>query len=84
MTATDCYICGGRRYLDERGAPSCEACRPLLAAHVVSMRTDRNTGDALAVCPCGWSMARPWSIDGRRQLDADVVEHWRSAMQVTP
>lgn len=84
MTATNCTICGGRRFLDEHGAPSCEACQTLLAAHVVSMRTDRNTGDALAVCPCGWSSARPWTKEGRLQCNADVVDHWRSLLPVTP
>lgn len=84
MSCTDCIICDGPRYLDQQDMPSCGACGPVLAAHVVSMRTDPNTGDALAVCPCGWSSRHPWSQQGRQEREAAVFEHWRSVRQVQP
>lgn len=76
MSITDCLVCGGRRFLDERGMPACEPCAPMFAAHVVSMRTA--PGEALAVCPCGWSSRHPWSQEGRLGREAAVVAHWRA------
>ncbi|MER9912669.1 hypothetical protein NKJ71_18770 [Mesorhizobium sp. M0050] len=82
MSCTDCIICSGRRFLDEHDMPSCEACAPMFAAHVVSMRTDEKTGGWSAVCPCGWSTGHPRTSQGREQREADVIQHWRSIRQV--
>lgn len=78
MSLPDCVVCDGRRFNDERGIPFCERCEPLFAAHVVSMQTDQKTGEALAVCPCGWTSRNPWSKQGREARDETVVQHWRS------
>lgn len=76
MSCTDCIICGGPRRLNEHGVPSCGACEPLLAVHLVSMRTDG--GDATAVCKCGWSTRHPWTKDGRWAREGDVIAHYRA------
>lgn len=81
MSLTDCKICGGRRFHDRHDIPSCEACEPMLAAHLISMRTDG--GDAVAVCPCGWSTRHAWTRDGRSGREAAVIEHLRSAREAS-
>ncbi len=79
MSLTDCIVCGGRRYLDQRGMPTCEPCGPMFAAHEVSMRTA--PGEWLAVCPCGWVSRHPRSEAGQLDREAAVVAHWRAASQ---
>lgn len=49
MAALDCIICGGPRFVGRHGIPFCEPCAPVMAAHVVSMQVDQQTGEALAI-----------------------------------
>jgi len=58
----------------------CDACAPVAANHVVSMQIDQQTGDALAVCPCGWTMSAPWTKAGRLARDRAVLAHWVDAV----
>lgn len=76
MGCTDCLICGGPRFLDERDMPSCEACKPMLALHVVSMQTA--PGQWVAICPCGWSTRHSRTVEGRDDREVAVLGHWRS------
>ena len=78
MSLPDCIVCGGRRYLTEHGIPTCDACEPVFAAHPVSNQVDPSTGEALAICPCGWSCRQPWTEAGRWARHGAIVEHHRA------
>lgn len=82
MSCTDCIICGGPRFLDKQGIPFCEPCEPVMAEHVASNQIDPVTGEALAICPCGWSSRHPWTAMGRWRRQGAIEAHWRSVRQV--
>jgi hypothetical protein len=80
MTMGECYCvgCGRLGDFDPRN-PVCDGCRPI-RDHVVSMRTDPENGDWLAVCPCGWRDRRPRTPEGLKARDAAVQDHWRAVV----
>lgn len=74
-----CYVCGSTEVIPtpHPHSPTC-ARHNAARGHVVSMRTAPDTGDHLAVCPCGWSAQGPRDgMEGYQAIDALVKAHWR-------
>lgn len=71
-----CHVCGKPAEIDPRSCIG-DCCAPA-RNHVVSNRTDR--GDALAVCPCGWTDRQPWSSEGLAAREMAVIAHWRDVV----
>lgn len=78
--SSSCYVCGSAELAPDADPrnPTCERCRPA-REHVVSMQTDRGTGEALAVCPCGWGSRHAWA--DRPSRCAAVRAHWREVIE---
>lgn len=77
-SAPSCYVCGSAQIADDADlrSPTCTEHRAA-RDHIVSNRRCGATGDALAVCPCGWTAQRPWG--GHHVIMDELIKaHWRA------